>query len=414
MEEHELDELIERALQEDELEHGDEVIRRVLQDGRLTRRQLLRRGATAGVGLTILSSPATALAGRTRFGANPPTRGKSIKFAELVSEAKKEGHLNVIALPRDWANYGEILNTFKKKYGLDLTEDNPNGSSSQENQALRSLKGQSRAPDVVDVSPTFAIQGATEGLYAVYKNRNFGTIPRAMKDGRGYWVGDYWGVVAFGANRNVVKNMPGSWADLLKPEYKGKVALNGDPRTSGSAIAGVFSASVANGGSLNDIGPGIDFFAKLKQAGNYIPVDATPATVASGQTPITIDWDYLQLAYGKEFAKSSLKWTVGVPKGGVYGSYYCQAINASAPNPFAARLWQEFLYSTQGQLLWLKGYSHPARFQDLVKKKLVPKTLINALPSPQAYAGVKFANPTQLNKAKAKIAAEWGPKVAGS
>jgi putative spermidine/putrescine transport system substrate-binding protein len=413
MADHDLDGIIRRALEEDDLEASDDVVGRLVEE-RISRGGLLRRGVAAGIGFSALASPAGALASGSRFLKSPPSSGRKISMKELVAEAKKEGHLNVIALPRDWANYGAILDTFKRKYGISLTEDNPNGSSSQENQALRSLKGQSRAPDVVDVSPTFAIAGASEGLYAVYKNRNFANVPRAMKDGRGYWVGDYWGVVALGANRNVIKNMPRSWADLAKPEYKGKVALNGDPRTSGSAIAGVFSASIANGGSLNDIGPGIDYFAKLKKLGNFIPVDATPATVASGQTPITIDWDYLQLAYGKEFAKSGLKWSVGVPARAVYGAYYCQAINATAPHPWAARLWQEFLYSTTGQLLWLKGYSHPALFQFLVKRHAVPKALIKALPSAKAYAGVHFASPGQLARAKAKIAAEWGPKVAGS
>ena len=179
-----------------------------------------------------------------------------------------------------------------------------------------------------------------------------------MKDGRGFWVGDYWGVISFGVNGAVIgRTSPKTWADLLKPEYKNKVALNGSPLSSGSAVAGVFSASIANGGALNNIGPGIDFFAKLKNAGNFIPVQATPQTIASGQTPITIDWDYLNLAYGKDFPAAKIK-TV-IPSDGVYGAYYCQAINATAPHPWAARLWQEFLYSDQGQLLWLQGLLAP-------------------------------------------------------
>ena len=187
------------------------------------------------------------------------------------------------------------------------------------------------------------------------------------------------------------------------------MALNGSPLSSGSAVAGVFSASLANGGSLNDIGPGIEFFKKLKEVGNFIPVQATPQTIASGQTPITIDWDYLNLAYAKEFPSAKIK-TV-IPATGVYGAYYCQAINATAPHPFAARLWQEFLYSDQGQLLWLKGFAHPALFQDLIKRKVVPPALLKALPPASAYAQVRFANPKQLSDAKAKIASEWPTKV---
>jgi putative spermidine/putrescine transport system substrate-binding protein len=341
--------------------------------------------------------------------ADPPMLGRSLKLTEFVKEAKKEGRLNVIALPPNWANYGEIISTFSRKYGIPITSADPDASSAAENTAVRSLKGDPRAPDVLDVSPTFAIAGANEGLYAKYFTTNFKKVPRAMKDGRGFWVGDYWGVVSFGVNTAVVSNVPKSWKDLLKPEYRTKVALNGSPLTSGSAVAGVFSAAIANGGGLNNIIPGIDFFAQLKQAGNFIPVQATPQTIASGQTPITIDWDYLNIAYKKEFPAAKIQ-TV-IPSDAVYGAHYCQAVNATGPHPWAARLWQEFLYSDQGQLLWLKGYSHPALFTDMVARKVVPKALIAALPAASAYSKVKFASVGQVNRARAAITTEWPKKV---
>jgi putative spermidine/putrescine transport system substrate-binding protein len=369
---------------------------------------MLRRSLAAAAGLTILSSPATALAGRSAALQQPPLRGKG-RFNEILRQAKREGRINTIALPPDWANYGEIMSTFQRRYGLRLTNDNPDASSAQENQAVRSLKGDPRAPDVLDVGPSFAIDGAREGLYARYYNRFFGTVPRAMKDGRGYWVGDYWGVISFGVNRAVIRNVPKTWADLLKPEYRNRVALNGSPLSSGSAVAGVYSAALANGGSLSNISPGIDFFKRLKDAGNFIPVQATPQTIASGQTPIVIDWDYLNLGYIKEFPSARI--AVSVPTRGVYGAYYCQAINATAPHPWAARLWQEFLYSDAGQLLWLKGYSHPARFADMARRKVIPQNLLRQLPAPALYAQVRFANASQLNAARQKIASEWPSKV---
>lgn len=395
---------------EDFQEQEYEFLRR-LEEERVGRRTLLKRGLAAGAGLTVMSLSPVALAARKKALANPPTIGRLAKLSDIVAAAKKEGKLNVIALPPDWANYGEIISTFSKKYGISITSDNPDGSSAQENQAVRSLKGDPRAPDVLDVSPTFAIAGANEGLYAKYYTTKFRQVPRAMKDGRGFWVGDYWGVVSFGINGAVVGNAPKSWKDLLKPEYKNKVALNGSPLSSGSAVAGVFSAAIANGGGLNNIGPGIDFFAQLKSVGNFLPVQATPQTIASGQTPITIDWDYLNLAYGKNFPASKI--TTVIPSDGVYGAHYCQAINATAPHPWAARLWQEFLYSDQGQLLWLKGYSHPALFTDMVARKVVPNAMIKALPNAAAYSKVKFASVTQVVKARATISADW-PKKVGS
>jgi putative spermidine/putrescine transport system substrate-binding protein len=404
-----VDDILDRALQEEDVQKMDEVVARLVGEEKISRSAMLRRSLAAGAGLTILSSPATAFARGGASAATPPLRGASIPFATIQAEAKKEGRINTIALPPDWANYGEIMSTFQKRYGLKLTNDNPDASSAQENEAVRSLKGDSRAPDVLDVGPSFAIIGANEGLYAKYFNRYFGTVPRSMKDGRGFWVADYWGVTSFGVNRAVISNIPRTWADLLKPEYKNRVALNGSPLSSGSAVAGVFAAAIGNGGSLNDIGPGIDYFKRLKDAGNFIPVQATPQTIASGQTPIVIDWDYLNLAYVKEFPSARI--AVSIPSDGVYGAYYCQAINATAPHPWAARLWQEFLYSDTGQLLWLKGYSHPSRFQDMAKRKVIPKALLTALPAAATYAKVKFASPGQLSRARAKIAAEWPSKV---
>jgi putative spermidine/putrescine transport system substrate-binding protein len=382
---------------------------RKLEEEGMSRAQMLRRSAAAAAGLTILSAPSIALAARRTGAADPPLRGKDITLKELVAAAKKEGRLNTIALPPDWANYGEMLKTFTSKYGIPITNDNPNGSSAEENQAVRSLKGDKRAPDVVDVGPSFAVDGTREGLFARYFPTSFSTIPRAMKDTRGYWWGDYYGAISIGYNGNIISTPPKSFADLKKPEYKNKVALNGSPLTSNSAVSGVFAAAIANGGSLSDVGPGIDYFANLKKIGNFIPVGGTPQTVASGQTPIVIDWDYLNIAYGPEFPAA--KWKVTIPADGAYGGYYAQAVNATAPHPFAARLWEEFIMSDQGQVIYLKGFAHPARFTDLANRKKIPANLLAALPAPALYAKIKFASLKQIADAKNKIKAEWGDKV---
>jgi putative spermidine/putrescine transport system substrate-binding protein len=381
-----------------------------LEEEGMSRSSMLRRSAAAAFGLTIVGSASTAFAAN-KASLAAPTRMTKAGLAALVKAAKKEGHLNTIALPPDWANYGEALKTFPKKYGIGITNDNPDGSSAQENEAVRSLKGDKRAPDAVDVTESFAVQGANEGLYAKYFNTNYATIPRALKDTRGFWMGDYWGAVSIGYNKSLIPNPPKTFKDLTKPEYRGKVAMNGSPLSSGSAIAGVFAAAMANGGSTSNVGPGIDFFAKLKSSGNYIPVQTTPQTVASGQTPISIDWDYNNLAYVTEFPAAN--WAYTVPQDGVYGGYYAQAISATAPHPYAARLWEEFLYSDQGQIIWLKSGAHPARFADLVARKVIPKAVLAKLPAASIYSKVKFASLGQQTAAKALIAQQWPTKVGG-
>ena len=171
--------------------------------------------------------------------------------------------------------------------------------------------------------------------------------------------------------------MPKSWADLLKPEYKNKVALNGSPLTSGSAFAGVFSAALANGGSLDNISPGSTSSQQLKTVGQLHPGPGDPADDRLGPDA---DHDRLGLPATSPTSRSSRRAKIDGRRSrptACTARYYCQAINATAPHPYAARLWQEFLYSDQGQLLWLKGYSHPARFADMAKRKVIPKALLS-------------------------------------
>lgn len=391
----------------------------------LSRRDLLRHGGQGAAMVAFAAFLAACssddnggnttggTAGSTGGGlTEPPSDGAGVNLDDLIVAAQEEGKLNTIALPPDWANYGEIMQTFGGNYDLQVANASPNAASADEIEAVKSLEGQDRAPDVLDVSPAFAIQGADEGLFANYTVSTWDTIPDDVKDAEGRWVGDYWGAIALGVNTDVVPNVPASWQDLLKPEYSGKVAMNGDPRTSGSAFAGVFAASLANGGSLDDITPGIDFFAQLADAGNFIAVDATPGSVVQGETPITIDWDYLQIAYGDEFA-GQITWQVSVPTDGSFGNYYCQAINGTAPHPFAARLWQEFLYSDEGQLLWLKGYSHPVRFDDLSSRGVIPQELLDKLPPAEQYANVQFPTAEQTEAATAILQEQWADKVSG-
>jgi hypothetical protein len=201
----------------------------------------------------------------------------------LVEAAQEEGKLNVIALPPDWTNYGEIISTFSEKYGIEVVSAQPDANSQDEINAAKQLKGTDRAPDVFDLGPAVAIANAD--LFAPYKVETWDDIPDELKDPDGRYFSDYGGLMSIGYDAGAVP-APTSLADLLKPEYKGKVALNGDPTQAGAAFAGVVMASLANGGSADDIAPGVEFFAQLKDAGNFLPVDPTPATIASGQTPV--------------------------------------------------------------------------------------------------------------------------------
>ncbi|HEX2909435.1 MAG TPA: extracellular solute-binding protein [Chloroflexia bacterium] len=331
---------------------------------------------------------------------------------QLVAAAKQEGSLTVIALPHDWCGYGDLINNFKQKYGLQINELNPDGSSGDEIEAIKANtqnKGP-QAPDVIDVGLSFGPQAKDAKLIQPYKVSTWASIPDNAKDADGYWYGDYYGVLAMEINTDAVKNPPAEWSDLLKPEYKGQVALAGDPRTAAQAIAGVYAVALSQNGSLDNAQPGVDFFAKLNKAGNFVPVIAKQGTIASGETPIVLRWDYNALA-DKDSLKGNPPISVVVPSKGVLAGVYVQAISAYAPHPNAAKLWMEYLYSDAGQLGWLKGYCHPIRYNDLASRKAIPADVAAKLPPADKYANAQFPTLDQYNKASSLITKSWDSAV---
>ncbi|TDD59245.1 extracellular solute-binding protein [Kribbella antibiotica] len=366
-------------------------------------------------GAIALALSATACGASADADAKKPSAAASAASAEaaggmdaLVAAAKAEGQLNVIALPRNWANYGASIDKFKAKYGIKVVEANPEGSSQDEITAVKQLKGQDRAPDVLDIGGAFAIQAAKDGLLAPYKVATWADIPDGQKESDGKYVQDYGGLISIGYDAAKVSPAPTSFADLTKPEYKGKVALNGDPNKAGAAFAGVQAASLAAGGSLDDIAPGIEFFGKLKKSGNFLPVAASPATIQSGQTPIVIDWDYTNLSAANEL-KGKVDWKIALPSDSKYATYYNQAINANAPHPAAARLWQEWLFSDEGQNLFLQGSARPVRLDAMTKAGTIDKTAAAALPKVEGT--VEFPTQEQVDKAKTTLTQNWAKSV---
>ncbi|MEW1636976.1 extracellular solute-binding protein [Streptomyces sp. NPDC093801] len=333
--------------------------------------------------------------------------------AALTAAAKKEGVLNAIALPRDWAGYGALIDGFEKKYGIKVRVENPEGSSEDEITALKEHRGAGRAPDVIDVGGSFAQSAARQGLLAPYEVAAYDQIPEEQKDPRARWYNNYGGYVSIGCDAKRVKNCPSTFADLRKPEYKGQVALNGDPTKSGSAFAGVYAAALANGGSFDDIQPGLDFFAELSKNGNFIPVQSTPETIANGRTPISIDWDFLNLGYAEEFRKkgADVDWRTAIPFDGSFAEYYAHGVNKDAPHPAAARLWQEYVFSPEGQNLRLAAYARPVLMEAMKKDGTLDKAAAEKLPTVEGTP--TFPTEAQTAKAKETVNRGWTKAVSG-
>ncbi|GAA3367969.1 extracellular solute-binding protein [Streptomyces sannanensis] len=324
----------------------------------------------------------------------------------LTAAAKKEGRLNAIAIPPDEANYGALIDGFEKKYGIKVVVENPWGNSQEEINAIKEHRGNGRAPDVVDLGGSFAQSAARQHLLAPYRVAAFAEIPENQKDPRARWYNDYGGYISIGCDAHRVKTCPATFADLRKPEYKGQVALDGNPPRSGSAFAGVYAAALANGGSFDDIQPGVDFFAELSRSGNFIPVESTTATIAKGRTPISISWDFLNLGYTDEFRAKGVDvdWRTAIPFDGSFAQYYAQAINKHAPHPAAARLWEEYLFSPEGQNLRLGAYARPVLMNAMEKNGTLDKKAAEKLPTVEGTPTF----PTEAQRAKAMKTVDRG------
>ena len=334
---------------------------------------------------------------------------------ELIAGAKEEGMLTTIALPHDWCGYGDVIAGFKEKYPfLTINELNPDAGSADELEAVRANKDNKgpQAPDVLDVGFAFGPAAKDEGLTMPYKVSTWDTIPESAKDADGHWYGDYYGVLSFAVNTDLVETVPQDWSDLLKPEYANAVALAGDPRASNQAILAVLAAGLAAGAEPGQASgdAGLEFFAELNKAGNFVPVIGKAGTLAQGATPIVINWDYNALS-ARDTLNGNPPIEVVVPESGVVAGVYVQAISAYAPHPNAAKLWMEYLYSDEGQIGWLKGYCHPIRFNDLVERGVVPQELLDKLPPAAAYEKAVFPTLEEQEANKAAVTSGWDSVV---
>jgi len=322
----------------------------------------------------------------------------------LVAAAKKEGTLNVIALPPTWANYGAILSAFTAKYGIKINSAIPDGTSQQEVNAVKTQNGTAKAPDVLDIGLAVALANTT--LFAPYQVSTWADIPTAQKESTGLWYQDYGGYMAVGYSSKF--GTITSLNDLLGPKFKNAVALNGNPTSANAALNGVMMANLAQGGTADNIANGVSFFQKLKAAGNFSPVSATGATIKAGTTPVVFNWDYLNLP---SYVGVS-NWKVFIPQNAVLGGFYAQAINKGAPHPAAARLWEEFLYSqaaSGGQNLWLAGGARPVEQTAMQSNGSINTSAAGKLPS--VSGSPVFLTQAQNTDAANYLATNWAKAV---
>ena len=351
----------------------------------------------------------------------------------LVKAAQKEGKLNVITLPRDWANYGEAMDLFSKAFGIKISDDNPDGSSAYEIQTVKTAPA-SKVPDAVDVGITYALDNVN--LFTQYKVVNWNDITPTYKEASGRWFGDYAGVIALSYDTSIAK-APKSFTDLKDPAFKNMVAIGGDPTGAQESLMSVFAANLASGGTTANVQKGIDYFSDMKKSGNFVTALANGQNFLAGAYKVSFSWSFNGPGAVATAAKAGKTVKYVIPSDAVIqGTPYVMAIPFNAPHPAAARLWTEFLYSQNkgkgsmdlgstkgmtgskifasimgGQNIWIAGGALPVMYEAMVAKK-------TNVTSPAGYEipkGVKIITPTpaEQDAAKALLKAQW-PAIAGN
>lgn len=324
---------------------------------------------------------------------------------QLIEDAQAEGTFNAMGLFEDWANYGNLLQAFSDEYDIEINNDTSTGSSQDLINAVVNRQGQDSSLDYLDTGMSFAVDAAEDGLLAEYAPATIDDIDEDFISDSGMWINHLGGTVAIGCDTSRVDVCPTEFADLLDPQYEGQVALPSDPTSSEGSFMIVHAAAEANGGSFDDIEPGIEFFRELSDIGNFVPVEAGSGTVETGETPIVLDWDYLLQPIADDLMEDAdIEMEIHLPTDGQVSSFYAASINDDAPHPAVARLFYEFLFSDQGQNLLLEGYVTPVRLDAMIDDGTVDQDALDALPgeggidAPQPTLEQREANQSVVNE----------------
>jgi putative spermidine/putrescine transport system substrate-binding protein len=326
---------------------------------------------------------------------------------ELVAQAEAEGELAIIGMPRDLFGYAEIIDLFTTKYAITVRELQPNASSSDVVEIMQqtAVQPSDQLPDVVDLTHLQASYAHSRRLFQAYQVQTWNEIPATMKEAGGHWACGYYGVVVILVNRDFVRISPTNWMMLSNPEYMGLFAMPGDPRTSHQAQHVVYSATIERTGGLSDIREGIRYFAQLRNSGVMVDRIGTKSLFLLGEAAIVPMWSYLAMQIMAETSGAPVVEMV-LPAASVAG-LNVHAINAYARHPYAARLWQEHMFSDEVQLILARANAIPARFDEMQRTNNISKNLLERFPNAAILSTVIVPNAQEMLQAKDVIQEQW-------
>lgn len=272
--------------------------------------------------------------------------------------------------PPEWADWGSQLKAIGSRLGIQVPPDNKNSG-----QAIAALIAEKASPvaDVVYLGGIASGQAKEAGVLAPYKPQGWDRIPADLKDPEGYWFTIHSGTLGLFVNKAALggKPVPQSWADLLKPEYKGLVGYL-DPTSASVGQVGVMAVNLALGGTYENLDPAIKFFKDLSKNQPIVPKQTSYARVVSGEIPILFDYDFN--AYRGQYTdKAPVQFVI--PKEGTVVFPYIMGLVKGGPNPENGKKVLDFVLSDESQTMWGNAYLRPvfpARLSAEAKAKFLP------------------------------------------
>lgn len=297
----------------------------------------------------------------------------TLTVEELQKKAQEEGRVESVGMPDTWANWVGTWTDLKEKFGIQHADTD---MSSAEELALFEAEKENATKDIGDVGQSFGPIAESKGLTLPYKTSYWDEIPEWAKDDNGDWIIGYYGTIAVITNRKLVPVPPTSFADILAGDY---MVTIGDVTKATQSQCTVLAAAIANGGSEKDLGPGLEFFKKLAEAGRLDKGEGNISRLEKGEIACMFLWDYNALGYRDQIMANNpaAQYDVCIPADGSVQSGYATVLNAYTKRPHAAAFAREYILSDAGQINLARGYATPIRSKvelpDDVKAKLLPR-----------------------------------------
>ncbi|MBF2072850.1 MAG: extracellular solute-binding protein [Synechococcales cyanobacterium C42_A2020_086] len=366
-----------------------------------SRRHFMKWSAAFGTGILLSQITSCTRSGNT---ANNGADWESPPDLERAREQAKD--FVTYGMPDDWANYGEVRRLFAEKYGFELNNTDTDMSSLEEITKFDAEKNNPRAI-CADIGLLYGVVAEARGVVPPYLPEKASVLPDGFKSETGGWVATYAGVPSIVVNADVVQNIPQSWEDLLKPEYKGKIAPF-DPTSSGTAATSFIAMTYAQGGDEENMTPGVAFAKALTQQFGTAPDNAQ--TLEKGEAPIQIKYDFNSVAAAEKLKAKGIKAEVIIPGTSIYAPSALMLNKYNTAKMDVAKLFMDFVLSDEAQTAFAKFGARPIRY--VVGDMQLPESAkANWLPEAK-YAQVKQVKDWRKVNIE-QIAQTWQDDVLG-